>query len=106
VTVFTDKDKAADTLVCRLKRVPILADTCQCDPDEAWGKLVAAEREVARRIGIMFEPTWVFAEDVTDQEIAARQPAESPYLVDPGYDYKPEWFQGDGWGHMICASGQ
>lgn len=100
MSIFSDQDEASERLVRKLSRVPILADNHTCDPEEAAAALIAAEREVARRLGIFLEPTWVFSEGVTQAEIDARTPA-LPFVVDPGYDYKPEWFQGEGWGHLI-----
>ncbi|MCE3605744.1 hypothetical protein LXA47_19350 [Massilia sp. P8910] len=50
-----------------------------------WNSLVAAEAEVARKLGIWLEPTEVFpVTQPTAEELAALD--GKPYVVEPGYD--------------------
>jgi len=50
-----------------------------------WRSLVVAETEVARKLGVMLEPTEVFPMvEPTAAELAAL--GDKPYIVEPGYD--------------------
>lgn len=100
MTIFTDTQKAADEFKARVCDVPGLGKVATAKPEAILLKLKAAEAEVKRRLRILLEPTWVFSEDSTDIEIAARSPADSPYLVDPGYDYHPDIYIDNAWGWL------
>jgi hypothetical protein len=67
--------------------------------DYLWGKLVAAESEIAHTLRVPLVPTQFFPYPPTDAQIAAL-PAGMPWAVDPPYDYGPSFFQGDTWGYI------
>lgn len=66
--------------------------------DYLWGRVVAAEADMARRLRVFLEPTAVFSGDPTQDEIDAL--SGGPYVVEPAYDYQPELFS-SAWGALI-----
>lgn len=67
--------------------------------EDLWRSLLAAEVEVARNLRVRLAPTQVFTALPTQAEIDAL--AGKPYLVEPGYDYGPDFFQGERWGYIV-----
>jgi hypothetical protein len=67
--------------------------------DYLWGKLLAAESEVAHTLRVPLVPTQFFPYPPTADQIAAL-PAGMPWAVDPPYDYGPSFFEGDTWGYL------
>ena len=63
-----------------------------------FGKIVAAEGEVSRRLAVPLEPTEIFTEPPTEGELAAL--AGAPYRVEPGYDLTPDFFSVSKWGYL------
>lgn len=58
--------------------------------DTIWTKLVAAENDLSRRLGIPLSPLEIFHTQPTQPEIDALNGAR--YLVEPGYDMVPAFF--------------
>lgn len=73
-------------------------------PDADWSdayllrKLVAAEADISHKLGVKLEPTVVFPDEPTEQEVTDLE--GKPYIVEPGYDFDPEFFQGEKWGRI------
>lgn len=67
--------------------------------DYLWGKLLAAESEVAHTLRVPLVPTQFFPYPPTSDQIAALS-AGMPWAVDPPYDYGPSFFEGDSWGYI------
>lgn len=106
MSLFSDAAKAeeaVEALKRRFARTPVLAGLCKVPPEDLLAALRSAEAEVSRRLRIFLEPTWVFPEDVTQEQIDARLPAGSPFIEESGYDYDPAQFGGRGtWGFIIA----
>ena len=64
--------------------------------DYIWGKLCAAEADLAHQLRVAFTPTAFFPATPTADQITAL--AGMPWDIDPGYDYDPGMFQGNKWG--------
>lgn len=103
MSIFAEgqKDEAVAELRSRFAATPVLSHLAKLDDDLLYAKLLAAEAEVARRLRIFLEPTWVFPEGVAQSAIDAREPASSPYVIDPGYDYNPDFFRDNRWGYLV-----
>lgn len=67
--------------------------------DYLWGKIQAAESEIAHTLRVPLVPTQFFANQPSQAEIDAL--AGKPYAIDPAYDYGPEFFQGERWGFIV-----
>lgn len=99
MTLFTDQG-AALTRLRDGHLTGVLArylDGHMPSPESLWASLLAAEAEVARKLQVSLEPLEVFA--VTppgDAELTAL--AGKPYVVDPGIDLPPGFFDIGGWG--------
>lgn len=67
--------------------------------DYIWGKLRAAESEIAHALRVPLGPTTFFPQEPTEDEILALN--GGAWGVDPGYDYSPEAFGfSDKWGML------
>ncbi len=68
-------------------------------------KLQAAEAETSHALKVLFEPTTIFPTQPTPAQITAigakPTPPSAPYLVEPGYDYDPSFFEADKWGYLV-----
>lgn len=90
-SIFPVRGDALRGLRARLALVdPALLPPELLSDELLWDKLVAAEANVAGRLGVPLVPTEVFTEDPTPAELAAL--AGAPYIVEPGYDLPPEFF--------------
>jgi hypothetical protein len=58
--------------------------------DTIWLKMVAAEAEVQRKLGVYLSPIEIFPSEPTPDELTALNGAR--YLVEPGYDLPPDFF--------------
>lgn len=68
--------------------------------DFLWGKIQAAESEMARTLRVPLVPTQFFPNPPTLDQIAA-VPTGMPYAVDPAYDYDSDFFTGEKWGFLV-----
>jgi hypothetical protein len=66
--------------------------------DYLWGKLRAAESEIAHTLRVPLQPTRFFPYSPTPAMLATA--GRMPWDIDPGYDYASDFFQGDAWGFM------
>lgn len=62
-------------------------------------QIKAAEQECGTKLKIPFEPTMIFPSPPSDAQVTALD--GEPYFVEPGYDYDPEFFQGERWGYIV-----
>lgn len=69
------------------------------DPDILWGKIKAAEKDLAGRLRILLEPTEVFPYPPSADEIAAL--SGTPWIEEPANDLTREFFSGDSWGYLV-----
>jgi hypothetical protein len=67
-------------------------------PDYIWDKFLAAEIDAQRELHCFLTPTVLFPADPTQAEIDALQ--DSPWAVDPGYDYDQDLLQPGGWTYL------
>ncbi|MGR9108259.1 MAG: hypothetical protein ACU843_15165 [Gammaproteobacteria bacterium] len=63
-----------------------------------WNKILAAEKEVERRLTIPLQPTEIFPDPPTSAELTALNGA--PYIVEPGYDLPADFFGLEKWGAL------
>jgi hypothetical protein len=68
--------------------------------DYIWFKLLAAEKDLERRLRVFFEPRMMLPIFSSDAERATYTGANPPVPVElePGYDYTPDIFSGPRWG--------
>lgn len=64
--------------------------------DYVWEKLITAESEMAHTLRVKFAPTTFFPLAPTQAQIDAL--AGAPWDIDPGYDYRSSFFQGESFG--------
>ncbi len=83
----------------RLVLASSLIDQSLMSDDYIWSKVIAAQADAARRLRVLFGPTYVFAGDPTQQEIDAV--GDNPWIVEPPYDYEPDMWMADKWGMII-----
>lgn len=102
MTLFADKTAAIDQIQSgRLTAlVHEYGEGLAFTPEYIYGKLLAAEADAARRLRVFLEPTEVFSEEPPTQvEIDALE--GKPWVLEPAYDYSPEFFQGEKWGFLV-----
>jgi hypothetical protein len=68
------------------------------DDDFLLGQIKSAEVTAAQRLGCKLEPTYVFPDPPTEDEITALE--DMPWIVEPGYDFDPDFFKGERWGRI------
>lgn len=68
--------------------------------DYLWSKILSAEKEAQRNLRVFFEPTEIFPESWTQEDIDAL-PEGMPWAEEPGYDYDPDFFHGERWGMIV-----
>lgn len=95
------KDIAVDAM--RADRLMVAASgampSITVTDDYLWGKLRAAESEIAHELRVPLVPTAFFPGTPTYDEIAALN--GMPWAIDPGYDYEPASFSAnDKWGML------
>jgi hypothetical protein len=100
VSLFSESDVAS----LRTDRLALMAQTYLqgVSMTDAFllGKLQAAEAEIGRQLKVLLEPTTIFSVNPpTQDQIDAL--AGAPFLVEPGYDYDPEFFQAERWGYLV-----
>lgn len=77
-----------------------LGDTASLSDEYLWEKLLAAESTVAGMLHVPLRPTYFFASEPTEEQIAALPPG-TPWDVDEPYDYDPANYRGDRWGFIV-----
>lgn len=77
----------------------------QLTDDYLWESLLVAESDASRQLRVFFEPTVVLPEDAPQSEIDALVAAGKKFSTEAAYDYDPNNWTANGWGHMIvrCA---
>lgn len=66
-----------------------------------WDKLIAAEQDTQRDLGVFFQPTKIIPDDAPQDEIDALNAAGIPFAQEAAYDYEASFFRGDRWGYMV-----
>ena len=69
--------------------------------DYIWNSLLAAEADAQRQLRVFFEPTYVLPSPISATDLGA-VPSGMPWVEDPGHDYEPDLFQGEGWGFLVA----
>lgn len=66
--------------------------------DYIWSKILAAEKEAARRLRVFLEPTLVlpYGHDPSEQPTDG-----TPWAEEPAYDYDPDFFRNERWGYIV-----
>lgn len=99
MSIFTQEDVAAVTS----DRLVLVAQTwfpgVTLSPAFVLTKLQAAERDAARRLRCYLEPTEIFPDPPTQEQID--ELGGKPYGEEPGYDYDPDFFRDEKWGLLI-----
>lgn len=67
---------------------------------DAWASIKAAEADAQRKLRVFLRPTYVLPFPVPDTDLAG-VPEGTPWVEEPGYDYEPDLFQGEGWGYLV-----
>lgn len=65
-----------------------------------WDKVRAAERQVEQDLRVYLEPVVVLPEVTPQEERDALDAAGTRWIEEPGYDWHPEFFQGNKWGFI------
>lgn len=68
--------------------------------DFIWDSVKAAEAEISRALRVPLVPTQFYA-NPPDAETVSALPPNTPYAVDPAYDYDPDFFTGEKWGFLV-----
>lgn len=66
--------------------------------DELWLKLLAEETSLESRLRTLFEPRLIYSAGRPPLDLAAQIAAGTRTLVEPGYDFTPDFFSADTWG--------
>jgi len=66
-----------------------------------WDKLLAAEADASRQLRVFLKPTYCLPFPVPQTDVNA-VPSGVPWVEEPGYDYEPDLFQGEGWGFLVA----
>lgn len=86
--------KAIDVYALKTNQLALASATygklATVSDDTIWAKLVAAENDLSRRLGIPLSPIEIFSSQPTQAEIDALN--GNRYLVEPGYDLPPNFF--------------
>jgi hypothetical protein len=67
---------------------------------DVWSAIKAAEADAQHRLRVFLRPTYVLPFPVPSTDLAA-VPDGTPWVEEPGYDYEPDLFQGEGWGYLV-----
>ncbi len=105
MTIFTDKPTALQILKDdHLALMPSSYFGGKTPSDDTlWRRLMAAEVEVARKLGVPLSPVEVFPSvPPTADELAAI--GTTPWIVEPGYDMPGDFFGVYGWGLVKLAT--
>lgn len=101
MTIFADEGAAVDEV---LKNRMFLTTRnffsgVTFDDDYIYKKVLAAEKEVSRRLRVFLEPTTMFPDQPAQADIDALNGAA--WDIDPAYDYEPDFFRGERWGFIV-----
>lgn len=95
-------DRAVDLPTLKADRLLRVANTFFPDglpsDDELWGKLLAEETSLEQRLRTQFEPRLVYSAGRPPPDLAEQVAAGVRTIVEPGYDFTPEFFSADTWG--------
>lgn len=69
--------------------------------DELWGKLLAEEASLESRLRTQFETRLVYSAGRPPPDLASQIAAGTRTIVEPGYDFTPDFFSGESWG-LLC----
>lgn len=102
MTIFADKAAIVEEL--RNDRLITAGQTympdVQLSDDYIYGKLMAAEANIARVLRVYIEPTEIIPSGYEQSEIDAL-PEGTAWDEEPPYDYDPEFFQNERWGYIV-----
>lgn len=99
MSIFCTGDLTAirqDSLMLAAAYNPALANMSDT---ALMNRLMIAEADIARKLKVRLEPTVIFPYPPTEAEITALD--GKPWDEEPGYDYDPDFFQGDSWGFIV-----
>lgn len=66
--------------------------------DEIWFKLLAEEVSLEQRLRTFFEPRLIYSTGSPPPDLDTQIAAGVPTVVEPGYDFTPDFFSADVWG--------
>lgn len=99
MSIFT----RTDALALRRDRLMLAKDSvlggAEISDDYLLEKLKAAEADASRTLRVFFEPTRLFPQQPTLEQIAAL--AGMPWEVESAPDYTPDMFERDKWGYIV-----
>lgn len=72
--------------------------------DYLYSKLLAAERDIARRLRVHLQPTIIVPDDAKQDELDALEASGNAWAQEPAYDYETNFFLGDRWGYIVSKS--
>jgi hypothetical protein len=96
--LFPNREDALTDIRARLARLP--GGVGAYTDGELWTKLIAAEREIQRRLRVFFGATRVLPGDAPASEVQALIDAGTQYATEAAYDYAPNEYMGDAWGFI------
>ncbi len=86
-----------DRLALALRR---LSPRAEISDESLLEKLLAAEAQVSRDLRVWLTPREVLPWSASADEIQALQDAGKVVEFEPGYDYSPEFYDGNSWGRL------
>lgn len=102
MTLFADQ--AAIVQELRRDRLMVVARTYfpEVTPhaDYLYQKILAAEKQLQRRLRVYLEPVTVLPEGGTQEERDALEADDQIWIEEPGYDLERHFFDGDTWGFI------
>ena len=103
MSIFDRKQTVLEIQTDRLYRVAqtYFSDVTLSD-SYIWDKLRAAEREVEQDLRVFLEPVIVLPESVSQSEKDTLDAAKTRWVEEAGYDWSPEFFQGNAWGFIVA----
>lgn len=66
--------------------------------DELWFKLLAEETALEQRLRVFFEPRLIYSRGRPPPDLADQVAAGVRTVVEPGYDFTPDFWSGESWG--------
>lgn len=102
MTLFADREAILEEV--RRDRLFVVGATYFPDwtphDDYIYSKVLAAEKEVERRLRVYLQPVTLLPEGGTEEERNTIEAAGEKWMEEPGYDLQPHFFAGDTWGFI------
>jgi hypothetical protein len=98
--LFPDLPAAGERLRARLLASSAGGDLATLAPDELEAALMASAADAERALRVFFGAVEILPDDGDQATRDALDEAGTRWAEDPGYDWSPEFFQGERWGFL------